>query len=187
MNGVIKTVRSDRSRQLLAKASRLIKDYTAILIAEDGRVGSGVFVNTCGLDGILTAHHVAEMIFNSREFALCIAQQEHGVWRRSENFQHIMVGNSTGNPEPRNGPDLSFIVIRDSNLLEILRSLKSFCFLESQRTVFFDSPLPVMSVGGGGTPISFAGPDKARGKGGPLAKKKNWWGGATFFPEGAGG
>jgi hypothetical protein len=180
MNAVIKTVRNDQIRPLLAKASKLIKDYTAILAFEDGRVGSGVFVNTGGVEGILTAHHVAKVVFEVPEFALCIADHVHELWRKSAHMQHIVIGDSSGNPEPKDGPDLSFIRIRDSNLLGILRSLKSFCFLESQKTRFFDSPLNLMHWAIAGSPHEFLVPIKPRGKDGPLSKLTNFVGDADF-------
>src|SRR5579863_5718541 len=90
----------------LEKAFDEIKNYTAIFILGDGRVGSGTFVNACGYDGILTAHHVAEPVLNSSVFALCIAEHPHTLWLRSENFEHVPVGHVRNNPKPEDGPDL---------------------------------------------------------------------------------
>src|SRR4051794_38362760 len=97
----------------LVKAFGEIKNYTAIIIFDDGRIGSGVFVNACGFDGILTAHHVAEPLFKRQDFALCIAEHLHSVWLEPKNFDHVPIGYLPKNPNPENGPDLSFIIIRD--------------------------------------------------------------------------
>ena len=132
-----------------------IKNYTAIFFLEDERVGSGVFVNTCGYNGILTAHHVAEPVLKAQTFALCIADHEHTLWHNAEHFEHVPIGWLPQNPEPQNGPDLSFIIIRDANLLEILNSKKSFCFLESQKTDRFERPLDAMRWGVAGSPYHY--------------------------------
>ena len=165
----------------IANAAKMIKNYTAIFIFEDGRVGSGVFVNACGFEGILTAHHVAEVVFKFPEFALCVAEHPHSLYVKSEYLEHIVIGDSTGNPEPKNGPDLSFIVIRDSNLSGILRSLKSFCFLESQELSYFDAPLHRINWEVAGSPHEFYLPVKGRREDGPLAKLANFVGDAAFL------
>jgi hypothetical protein len=162
----------------IEKAFAEIKNYTAIFILEDGRIGSGVFVNTCGLDGILTAYHVAQPICESKLFALCIAEHEHSLWLHSEHFEHVPVGRMLDNPVERaNGPDLSFIIIRDKKLLEILRSLKSFCFLDSQKLDYLESPLDRNQWAIAGSP--FESKESLKGefaKGGPLTKVSNWVG-----------
>src|SRR5947208_14227285 len=100
----------------IGRAFGEIKNYTAILIFEDGRVGSGVFVNACGFDGILTAHHVAEEILKVPEFALCVSERTAtGLWVKSKNVQHLIIGKILENTERQNGPDLSFLIIRDTN------------------------------------------------------------------------
>src|SRR6266567_8288149 len=98
----------------VANATKIIKDYTAILIFEDGRVGSGTFVNACGFVGILTANHVAELVFRFPVFALCIAEHPHSLWVKSENLENVVIG-EWSKAAPQNGPDLSFLIIRDSN------------------------------------------------------------------------
>jgi hypothetical protein len=164
----------------IANASKVIKDYTAILIFEDGRVGSGTFINARGIAGILTAHHVAALVFKSPVFALCIAEHPHSLWVRSENLEHVLLGDSSKNPDPQTGPDLSLIVIRDLHLIGILQSLKSFCYLESQKTAYFDAPLS-------GSPWAFAGsPHEAYRRisedpqDGPLTRLTNFVGAGAF-------
>jgi DNA-directed RNA polymerase specialized sigma24 family protein len=162
----------------LLNAFSEIKNYTAIFILEDGRVCSGVFVNACGIDGILTANHVAEPVIASKDFAMCIAEHEHALWLKSEHFEHIPVGIMPKNPDERkDGPDLSFIIIRDAKLLGILRSLKSFVYLDKQRVEFFDSPLDRQLWAIAGSPYESKKILKNEfQKGGPLTKVANWVG-----------
>jgi hypothetical protein len=110
-------------RSLMVAGVHEIKHYTVIFVLRDKRVGSGIFVNTCGYDGILTAHHVAKPVLENSEFGLCIAEHPHALFVRSENCQHVPVGYVQNNPQAENGPDLSFIIIRDANLLATLRSM----------------------------------------------------------------
>jgi hypothetical protein len=156
-----------------------IKHYTAIFVLEDKRVASGVFVNTCGFDGILTAYHVAEPVLDTSEFGLCIAEHPHGVFVPSLNCQHVPVGHVRNNPAPDHGPDLSFIVLRDANLLGTLRSLKSFCFLDKKDLEYFQSPLKRMNWCISGSPYEAS---KLMGifPDGPLMKYQNFVGEATF-------
>jgi hypothetical protein len=163
----------------ILKAFDEIKNYTAMLIHESGVVASGVFVNACGFDGILTANHVAvPMIDESKHFALCIAQHEHGVWLKSETFEHVPIGVMNPNLEMRkHGPDLSFIIIRDAKLLATLRSLKSFCYLDNQKLDYFNHPLDRQAW------VIAGSPDEARkivrediDKKGKLTKLDNWVG-----------
>ena len=160
------------------KAFAEIEHYTAIFILPDGRVGSGVFVNTCGYDGILTAYHVAKPVLESRLFALCIAEHEHALWLRSEHFEHIPIGQMPDNEEERaNGPDLSYIIIRDPNLLGVLRSLKSFCFLDTQRLSPVNDPLDAQMWAIAGSPHEWkAVVEPGSASDGPLIRLSNWVG-----------
>lgn len=138
---------------LLEKAFEEIMHYTAIFILKDGRIGSGVFANTCGHYGIVTAYHVAEAVMRQPEFAMSIAQRPHSLWLRSEHFEHVEIGHLSNNPNPEKGPDLSFIIIREKNLLAILHSLKSFCFLDTQKLDYFNCPLERLLWAVAGSPF----------------------------------
>jgi hypothetical protein len=156
-----------------------IKHYTVIFVLRDKRVGSGVFVNTCGVEGILTAYHVAEPVLDNSEFGLCVAERPHALFVRSENCQHVPIGYVRNNPQAEDGPDLSFIIIRDANLLATLRSLKSFFYLDTKDLEYFQSPLERMSWCISGSPHEASKllgifPD------GPLMMFQNFIGEATF-------
>ncbi len=165
----------------LKKAFPEIGNYTAIFIFGDGLVGSGTFVNTCGFDGILTAHHVAKAVFESEEFALCIANREHGLWLQTRDFEHVPIGFPRDRPYSDEGPDLSFIIIRNAILLGILKSLKSFCFLESQQLRFLETPLNRLYWAVAGSPFeskAIVRPDSVPG--GSLTKVSNFVGRGIF-------
>jgi hypothetical protein len=108
--------------KLLERASREIADYTAIFVFDRG-VGSGTFVNTNGVNGILTAHHVAKAVLNGKRLVhLCISTVAHRTDIRAEFFEHVVIGNSTDKSRPEAGPDLSFLRIRDVQLLGVIRA-----------------------------------------------------------------
>lgn len=142
---------------LVRKALPELDHYMVTFYLDGQEVGSGTFVNTMGLDGILTAYHVAKKLFDVGFFAFSLSQKERTAWRSKEQFDHVPVGV----PEDLNGtdgPDLSFIIIRDAQLAGTLKSKKSFCFLESQDTEFFKLPLDRMRWAITGTPQSECNP-----------------------------
>ena len=137
-----------------------IKHYTVIFVLRDKRVGSGIFVNTCGYEGILTAHHVAEPgTATIQEFDSALAEHPHalfGAFRKllANTCQQLVMCRIT-RYTAENGPDLSFIaIIRDANLLATLRSLKSFCYLDTKDLEYFQSPLERMNWCISGSPVT---------------------------------
>ena len=132
----------EKHAKLMEEASRLIANYTAIFIVEAKWVASGVFVNVGGMYGILTANHVAKPVMDSQAFALKVSQHQHAFWETPDKFRHIPIG--VMNPDESKqefGPDLSFMRILDPELLNTLKSLKSFAYLESVDTRVFTKPL----------------------------------------------
>lgn len=128
---------------LVGRALPELEHYMATFYWDGQEVGSGTFVNTLGLDGILTAYHVAKKLFDVGLFSFCLSQTERTAWRSKEQLEHVPVGV----PEDLNGtdgPDLSFIIIRDAQLAGTIKSKKSFCFLESQDTESLKLPLDRM-------------------------------------------
>ena len=53
----------------LAGAGEVIKQYMVTFIANEEPLGSGTIIETCGVEGILTANHVAEELFKFPEFS----------------------------------------------------------------------------------------------------------------------
>jgi hypothetical protein len=139
-------------RQYLDTAHKQISYYTAIMIFDDGLCGSGIFVRAYGYAGILTAHHVARLIHRCSSFNLVVQSHKHEMTIESSSVQHIVIGDSTGNPQPEHGPDLSFVCISDVNTLAILDSIKSFYFLENKDLSFFDGDFAKMVWALSGSP-----------------------------------
>jgi len=168
-------------REHIARAGDEIRHYTAIFSFEDGRVASGTFVNACGFYGILTAHHVAKVVFKFPEFGLCVSERTPtGLWVKSANLEHVIIGEPPKDADPQIGPDLSFLIIRDSNLLESLKSLRTFCFLESKDQSYFTFPLERMHWAIAGSPDEAKEVIQTNYKGGPLTKLRNLVGEAVF-------
>src|SRR6185503_11072262 len=101
----------------IAKAAEAIKDYTAIFSFNDGRFGSGTFVNVGGFIGILTAYHVADHLTQFSDFSLIVADYPHRLDATAKTVQHVVVGSPPSHGGPETGPDLSFLVIRNPTLV----------------------------------------------------------------------
>jgi hypothetical protein len=175
-------VKFDQLKPHIENACKVIKDYMAILIFDDGQIGSGTFVTTCGFDGVLTAWHVAEHLSRFQEFALCVADYPHGLWRSSDLVEHIPVGVVPKDSAPEDGPDLSFLIIRDPALLEELHRVKSFYPLDSSRAPCIH-PLLNQRIwwGVAGSPYESLKRIDENYQGGPLTRLLNFVG-ADRFP-----
>jgi hypothetical protein len=135
MSGFVKAnVKFDQLKPHIDSACKAIKDYMAIFIFEDGQIGSGTFVSTCGYGGLLTAWHVAEHLSRFQEFVLCVTDSPHRLSISSDLVEHVPIGVVAQGSKPEDGPDLSFLIIRDGGLLEKLRTVKSFYPLDSSRS-----------------------------------------------------
>ena len=172
----------------MSRAAEEISHYTAIFVipkkGEKGVPASGIFVNSCGYFGILTAFHVATPVLKSPKFGLCISERVvHEKWLESEHFQHVPIGFIPGKPwdeYDENGPDLSFIIIRDENLLETLKSLKSFTYLENKDLEYFESPLDRLRWQITGSPNEASALVSVSPVDGPLVKYESFVGDAIF-------
>ena len=183
MPGFVKAyVKFEHLKPHIENACKAIKDYMAIFIFEDGRIGSGTFVNTCGFDGILTAWHVAKHLQNFQEFALCVTDYPHGLWISTELAEHVSIGGTPRGSVPEDGPDLSFLIIRDAGLLQKLRALKSFYALDSSPS---PSIHPVLNRriwwAVAGSPLESLKRIHQNYQGGPLTRLLNFVG-ADRFP-----
>jgi len=112
----------------LEKAFRHASNYAVALVLDGQVFGSGTLVSAKGVHGILTAHHV--MLVPERkgveEFSLCIRNKTvHRVDVGKSQFHHVVLGDSRRQFE-HSGPDLSFLMLTDENLLATLSSVKSF-------------------------------------------------------------
>jgi hypothetical protein len=174
---------AQRYRELRNHAAREIADYTAMFVLQDGRVGSGTFVNTNGVDGILTAHHVArKLIKPGGIFHLVIASRAHKLPVSADLFEHVVIGDSTSHEHPQMGPDLSFLKILDVRLVGAIKARKSFLHLDGKHFSFFRThPKRGMTWFVAGNPYEFAQPLGIQGSPPePLTKLTNFVGDALY-------
>lgn len=71
----------------LARAGKVIKKHMVTFIVTEEPLGSGTVVETSGVEGILTANHVAAELSKFSEFCLCVADSPH----RLDISQNIVV------------------------------------------------------------------------------------------------
>ena len=84
---------------------REISEHTAIFNAEDDGFGSGTFVNACGLDGILTAHHVLKDVFKFDPFGLCLTEDDAPLTlARRDSVECVPFGPAPKDPKSATGP-----------------------------------------------------------------------------------
>ena len=128
MSGIVvmEHVSFDSLRPHIAKAAEVIKDYTTIFAFNDGSFGSGTFVNIGGFTGILTADHVAAHLDRFADFSLVVAGYPHRLEATVKTVQRVTIGSPPLPSEPETGPDLSFVIIRNPTLVEVIQSEKLF-------------------------------------------------------------
>jgi hypothetical protein len=165
--------------KLVTKAHNDINHYAAIFVFEKEEISSsGVFVNTCGYEGILTAHHVAEALLKNPSFGLVISQTEHSFNVRSTHCVHVPIG--VIKPYSELGPDLSFIIIRDQNVLGTIKRFKSFCFLDNRDLDYFKQPFQRMLWCVSGSPYEAAKMLPSPASGGRLKQFNSFLGEIIF-------
>lgn len=108
--------------RLLAGSATEIHRHAAAIALLDNWICSGVYAKSFGYEGILTAGHCAKDIMAEERFALCVSEARHQLWVTPAAVEHVPIGwDETESPIP-SGPDLSFIIIRDKSLRDIIRS-----------------------------------------------------------------
>jgi hypothetical protein len=134
MSGYVKArVRGDVFNAHISRAQEPLKKYMVGFVGSDfWPIGSGTLVKTCGFEGILTAHHVTAEILRRGVIGLCIVDQSHLFCGPVSGLEDVPVGASPSNSPPEKGPDLSFLVIRDSLMMAILKEFKEFYSLCKQ-------------------------------------------------------
>jgi len=173
--------------EMLSHARRELVDYTISLVLNLKPVGSGTLINVAGVDGILTAHHVSQIVFEGKEKDLGIncANYYHHLSVPISHLKHFVIGACDENTA-RVGPDLAFIQILDPRVLGTLRSKKSFFHLDKRKEVFdWLQSLPIrqlyraMNWFIGGAPQEFSKSFTAQGE--PILKESHFVGEATFL------
>lgn len=165
--------------KLVQQAHCDINNYAAIFVTSKTEISaSGVFVNTCGYEGILTAHHVAKPLLEEESFGLCISQAEHLFIVRSQYCEHVPIGFKQNYDDE--GPDLSFIIIKDPKALATIKRLKSFCHLDNRDLNYFNEPIERMLWCISGSPYESAKFLPPPSTGGRLKQFSSFIGEATF-------
>ena len=73
----------------LAHAGEAIKKHMVTFIANEEPLGSGTIVESCCVQGVLTANHVVEELFKFPEFSLCVADSPHRLEISQNIVEHI--------------------------------------------------------------------------------------------------
>lgn len=129
---------SELPDSLFSKTSNILHSYSTGLIRipdrppdqeEANLIGSGTFVSIDGVKGILTAHHVAELLELGDSLALILVPDEH---RNEIPFQLLSIIEIARGSNESEGPDLSFIVLPRGKIAEI-RPYKQFFDLSGYR------------------------------------------------------
>ena len=116
---------SDLSEYLISKCGNIINSYSAGLLKlspyrEDKRaasvIGSGTLVSINGIKGILTAHHVSELLQKEDSLALLLLESEHRMEIECKYLHSITIGRG---PNEYEGPDFSFIIIPEHEIAKI--------------------------------------------------------------------
>jgi len=153
-----KTIRQSKLIPQVSKGVDELHDFMVTMFWQDGeqgRAGSGVLVYSCGVHGILTCHHVSKPLMEFEKFALSIADHPHSLWVNTAHVEHLVIAEMNKDEKKlKDGPDLSFIIIRDVKLLAIIKSKKSFTNLDTQDiSIFKNRPLKQIPWGVVGCPF----------------------------------
>lgn len=167
-------------RPYLEAPCREISKYTTIFIADDNGLGSGTFVSACGFDGILTAHHVFNKVFEFKEFLLCVSDKPHQLIISRDLVECVPVGPVPENAKGDEGPDLAFLIIRETELLAKLREYKSFYSLDAADLSPFNCKLNPSLWGVAGTVEDSSKRLSEDYQGGPLTRLANLVAVGTF-------
>jgi hypothetical protein len=112
------------TRELLKDSANFVYPHTAIIVRLDTTICSGVFAKSFGYHGILTAGHCAELILEKKRIAFAVSELAHQLWVDCKSLDHVPI-----EQVKQNGPDLSFLIIKDAKLVELL---------ERQHKLFYD-------------------------------------------------
>lgn len=165
---------------IAAAAKDVIKNHTAIFVVDEEPIGSGTFVQTCGLTGILTAFHVAEKVCNAPEFLLCVVDRPHRLEMTFETVAHVVIGRLPEKTSPADGPDLSLLVFQNCGLVKKLREFKSFYPLDTTALPSFHRVLNPLIWGVAGVYRDSFVRLAQNYQGGPLSKVVNFVGTGMF-------
>ena len=135
---------TERER-LLADSLPMINSHAAIVCIGGDSIYSGVYASSHGYHGILTAGHCASAFLDAEMIALPVSEESHRLIVDPMAFDHVPIGQNEGNEYPLSGPDLSFVVIREDRLVDLIKS-RGYCFydIDKHRTRFEECFTPDM-------------------------------------------
>lgn len=110
--------------RMLRTSEPEIQKYAAVIHSTRKYVFSGVYVLTSGYAGILTAGHCAKDFLDDENVTLVVSDLAHRLQVPSSSFEHIPIAHNEAEEYTTDKPDLSFVIIRDTNLLQSLLDQK---------------------------------------------------------------
>jgi hypothetical protein len=112
----------DELERLLVSSAPTIQRHAAVIALGSDWVCSGVFVKSFGYEGILTAGHCASTFLAEDRFALSISEERHQFFIEKEAVEHVPIGYDETQGYTTDGPDLSFVKLRDEKIRHTIRS-----------------------------------------------------------------
>ena len=109
---------------LLRDSAPSIWRHIAIIPLGNNQAFSGVYAKSNGYEGILTAAHSANQFLAKERVALAVSEVSHRLIVNSTDFDHVRIGYDETEGYTNSQPDLSFVIIRNEKLLQLIRSLK---------------------------------------------------------------
>jgi hypothetical protein len=131
-------------QRLLESSFSFIRQYSVMMIlspdVSSNAVFSGTFVSCFGYLGILTAGHCATTVMENREFYLVIREDAHRFEVQPSQFFHLRVGYDESEGYALSQPDLSFLIITERRILNMLIANSRF-FYEMSKLKIEDTGL----------------------------------------------
>ena len=148
--------------KLLADSEPTIARYAAGIYLGSKWVSSGTYARCCGYEGILTAGHCANDFLAGGYFGLMVSESPHRLLVHPKACEHVPIGYDETDGPTLDGPDLSFVIIRNDKLLGVIQSQKhEFYDLDNHEVKkVFDSPVAKFNWSVAGTPSETTRPTK---------------------------
>lgn len=124
MKSGIPPIPPEEIEKLLQDSAPSIWRHIAIVSLGNNQAFSGVFAKAFGYEGILTAGHSAEQFLAKERFVLVVSEISHRLIVDSGDFEHLRIGYDEIEGYSSGQPDLSFVIIRNEELLRLIRSLE---------------------------------------------------------------
>jgi hypothetical protein len=128
--------------KMLSNCELGLRHYSVDVGLKDKTFYSGTYIKTCGYEGILTAGHCASSFLSKTGFNLGVKDTRHLLVATPSDFEHVAIDYDVTEGYTLDGPDLSFLIIKDKSLIDILRSQNvEFYDLDRQDISVFQSDM----------------------------------------------